>query len=100
MLRGRRARFRIRPRFFLAMGVLFLAGYVVYSYVEGFLQLRVLRAEVRQVREQIEALEAENARLRAELERYNSDPFIERVAREELGLVRPGETPVLVVDPP
>jgi len=57
-----------------------------------------MQAEIDRVRAEIERYEALNARLRAELEEYDTDAYIERVAREELGLVMPGETPVIVID--
>jgi cell division protein FtsB len=40
------------------------------------------------------------ASLTAELERLRSDAELERIAREELGYVRPGERSYVVVDPP
>jgi cell division protein FtsB len=46
---------------------------------------------------QIQALRAENATLRTEAVRLRTDPeTIERVARHDLGLIRPGELVVLV----
>lgn len=42
--------------------------------------------------QQLVALEQENASLSEEIERLNTDlVYIEKIAREELGLVRPGE---------
>jgi cell division protein FtsB len=52
---------------------------------------RKQRAIVRLVQE-IEAIEQENSRLGREVQRLRSDMhYIEKIAREELGLVRPGE---------
>ena len=49
---------------------------------------------------QVEELQAENAHLATEITSLRSDPrAIERLAREELGFVRPGETLFLVRDP-
>ena len=91
-------RIRIKPRFFIVLGVLFLSVYLLYGYADGFLRMRAIRAELERVRQEIARYEALNAELRAELEHYNSDAYIERVAREELGLVKPGETRVIVID--
>jgi len=45
----------------------------------------------------IEQLRTENARLAVEIVALRSDPrSIERLAREELGLARPGETVFLI----
>lgn len=43
---------------------------------------------------------AENVRLSADLEKWNSDAFIASQARSRLGYIRPGETQYLVVDGP
>ncbi|OUM99454.1 MAG: hypothetical protein BAA04_08785 [Firmicutes bacterium ZCTH02-B6] len=91
-------RLRVKPRFFVLIGVFFLAVYLVYGYVDGFLRMRAMRAELERVRAEIQRYQELNAQLRAEIEHYNSDEYIERVAREELGLVKPGETPVIVIE--
>jgi len=93
-------RIRVKPRFFVILGVMFLSVYLLYGYVDGFVRMRAMRAELERVREEIARYEVLNDQLRAELEHYNSDAYIERVAREELGLVKPGETRVIVVDEP
>jgi cell division protein FtsB len=47
----------------------------------------------------IERLRAENARLRDEMRRLRSDPrTIEALARQELGLIRPGELLFIIKD--
>ncbi|HEV8675567.1 MAG TPA: septum formation initiator family protein [Methylomirabilota bacterium] len=58
----------------------------------GVLQLRRLRAEVESLHRDVQALEAENERLSRAIAELRHDPTaLERIAREELGLVRPGE---------
>ena len=44
-------------------------------------------------------LETENGRLKELLEQSKSEMFIERIAREKLGLVKEGETAVLIEKP-
>lgn len=95
-----RTRIKIRPRFFVVLTVLFFVSYVVYGYANGFVRMRALRVEAEQVKRQIAELRALNAELEEQLARYDSDEFIERIAREQLRLVAPGETPVIVIDPP
>ena len=57
------------------------------------------RRDYRQGAAALSALQLENAALRNEAKRLESDPgTIEAVAREELGLVRPGEILVVVTD--
>jgi hypothetical protein len=48
----------------------------------------------------LQALESENATLQADVDALNTDEEIEKLAREKLGYVRPGETAYVVLDPP
>jgi cell division protein FtsB len=50
--------------------------------------------------EKLAALEQENARLTAEAVALAGDPEIERLARQQFGLVMPGEVGYVVVSPP
>jgi cell division protein FtsB len=66
----------------------------------GLLHLIDQRHRAEALAREISDLQAENARLAAEIAALRSDPrAIERLAREELGLVRPGETVFLVREP-
>lgn len=47
----------------------------------------------------LQALEAENRELRERLERLNDPDYVEKLAREQLGLVKPGEISYVVVPP-
>lgn len=58
-----------------------------------------MRQEARAIQQRIEQLKQENRRLSRELDYLKSDEYIEKVAREELGLVRPGDVPVVIVPP-
>jgi cell division protein FtsB len=65
----------------------------------GILYLLAERERASSLAQQIEQLRAENTRLAAEIGALGSDPqAIERLAREELVLGRPGETVFLVRD--
>jgi cell division protein FtsB len=68
----------------------------------GFLQLVRQQQRAEALAREIEELRLENGRLAAEIVALRSDPrAIERLAREELGLSRPGETVFLIrEDPP
>ena len=69
----------------------------------GIFPFRQMIAQHRQVataEAQLAALTAENARLEADRDALSTPAEIERVAREDLGLVRPGETGYLVEAPP
>lgn len=95
-----RRRIKLRPRFFVVVTLFVVLTYTVYGYVTGYARLRALRAELNQVRHEIEELRRLNAALEEELAHYDSDEVIERIAREQLRLVAPGETPVIIIDSP
>lgn len=59
----------------------------------GLHELQHARARVATLRADIERLESENARLRAEIDSVKRSSYaIERIAREDLGMSKPGET--------
>ncbi len=66
---------------------------------KGLLESIRARRHHRELSASIERLRAENARLREEARRLLEDPStIESLAREELGLIRPGELLFIVKD--
>jgi len=59
----------------------------------GFLALRQEKKEVESLRQQIRQLQQENSELDKQIKALKSDPkAIERLAREQMRLARPGET--------
>ena len=64
---------------------------------KGVMDLRRARRTLATRAETIRALEAEKAKLEAEISRLETDPrAVEKPAREKLGLVEPGEKVVVV----
>ena len=58
----------------------------------GFLAMRRTQNEIRKVKANLDALSKENAALAREVKDLNTDPrLIEKIARDDLGLARPGE---------
>ncbi len=79
---------------FLLIGAAFLTQLVPYQQIlESQRQVEAARAE-------LTALEEENARLEADVAALQTDAEIEKLAREKLGYVRPGERAYVVLDPP
>jgi cell division protein FtsB len=65
----------------------------------GILRMVAQQERTESLRREIEELRAENLRLAAEIEGLKTDSrAVERLAREQLGLARPGETVFLVRD--
>jgi len=70
--------------------------------VSGILPFREMVSQQRQIdraQEQLAALEGENGTLAEDIEMLGTDAEIERIAREQYGLVRPGEIAYVVVTP-
>jgi cell division protein FtsB len=66
---------------------------------KGFLETLKVRRQHRELQASVELVRQDNARLRDKVRRLNDDPAeIELVAREELGLIKPGEMLFIVRD--
>ena len=72
---------------------------VVLTNVFPFRQIIAQNRQVTEAREELAALEAENALLERETEALQSPAEIERIARRDFGYVRPGDTSYVIVDP-
>ena len=75
-------------------------GFAVLTLVSPFRQLLAQESRIAEAHRQTAALEARNDRLDARLRELGRDTTIERLAREELGLVKPGEEAYVVLAPP
>ena len=66
---------------------------------KGLLESMRARRQYEQLERSVEDLKRDNARLREQTRRLNEDPAaIESLAREELGLMRPGEIVFILKD--
>ncbi len=84
----------LRKKALLAAGVL-LGGYLLASFILGEMGLVKyfrMKAQYRDLSEETLRLRQDNAKLTKEVRSLTSDPArIERMARDKLGLARPGE---------
>jgi cell division protein FtsL len=74
-------------------GVLTLVFLISFMFSEqGISELQRSRARVQTLQSEIDRLESENARLEREIESLKRSTFaVERIAREDLSMSRPGE---------
>lgn len=79
---------------FLLLGAAFLTQVVPYR------QIIESQREVSSARALLISLETDNELLQADVAALNTDEEIEKLAREKLGYVQPGETAYVVLDPP
>ena len=85
---GAPSRGRITIRAVVLAAVLLVLGISAAGPVRNFL---AQRAEIDRLEERISRLERERTQLEVELERIRDPDELERLARECLGMVRPGE---------
>jgi cell division protein FtsB len=78
---------------FLLLSLLAIAG------DGGFFEVYQFNRHLQHAERRIQALEVENERLRTQVTGLQSDPYqIEKLARQDLGLVRPDEIIFEIVD--
>lgn len=87
------------PRWILSLAVLGLLGAVVFAFGTSFLQVYRLKREAARLVQLKQDLIEQNAQLREEIKLLHTPGYIERIAREQLGLVKPGEIALLIVRP-
>jgi cell division protein FtsL len=78
-------------RTILGLAILAIAIHDVFG-PHGFIAMRRTHIEITQLAAQISKLDAENQTLMDEVNSLKTDPrLIERIAREDMGLAKPGE---------
>ncbi len=76
-----------------AVGLFIVAVLVVIIYLPSYTKMQDLRSRNAHYKQQIEYLKKEQMDLLEEGRRLKDDPeYVERVARERMGLIRKGET--------
>ncbi len=86
-----RALLRQHGRALLGLLVLVLVVHDIFG-THGYLAMRRKQQEIKKVKAALEQLNKENLQLEQEVKELKTDPHkIEKIARDELGLARPGE---------
>jgi cell division protein FtsL len=105
-LKGATAEEKIRPLLrqygsgLLGLLLLVMAVHDIFG-THGFLAMRRTQNEIRKVKADLEQLGKENAALEQETKDLKSDPrLIEKIARDDLGLARPGEIIIRIPQEP
>lgn len=95
------ARRRIPRWGHIVLGAVIVAA-VLFAFAHSTLAVYRVEREAAEYDARLTALRRRNAQLREEIRRLGVPATIERIAREELGLVRPGEIAILLIpeDPP
>jgi cell division protein FtsB len=78
---------------FLTLGILLLAVFKD----KGWLDVRARAKHLKGIESQVSDIEVENQRLMVEIQALRTDPAaIEKIAREQLKLVKPGEVVIIL----
>lgn len=70
-----------------------LIAYFAYLSFGQQAQLKLINQEAGKVQNQLEEAQQLNTKLNEERSRLHDRAYVEKIAREELGLVKPGEVP-------
>ena len=76
-----------------------LCIYFAYTVFDQQLSLNELNRDLAQVEERLATARQANAALKAEKENLSEAEYIEKTAREELGMTKEGELPYIVKRP-
>lgn len=79
------------PRYFMYAIVV----YIAFSFGDQLMKINAMNREVEKVNQQLVGLEERNHQLKKEIKNLQSKTYVERIAREKLGLVKPGEVVIL-----
>lgn len=80
-----------KTSFLLALGAFALAGYFAITLIQLQIQISEKKETLAQIQAQYNEKIAENEELEKIVEDGNEDEYMERIARDSLGYVKPGE---------
>lgn len=88
--------FLLNPFIIALVAVIIITA--LFNFWQNIQRMERLESEIKNIKEEIETAEAENEELREQLENTNDPEYIEEVAREKLGLIKPGEMLLVPVE--
>ena len=89
-----RNRGRRRINWFLIL-LLLIGGWFSYTFVTQQIRLNAVASDYEETRIRLEEARARNAELKKERDSLSDTAYIEKVARESLGMTRQGEVPYI-----
>ena len=84
---------------YLKLFMAILGVYLLFSFVVGGYQVWQLKKQIKVLEEEQQALLEQQKSLMDEMQSLNDPEIIERMARESLGMVKPGETVIIPAQP-
>lgn len=83
------------PRKITRISLLLVICYLLFLFSHGFYQAYELKGEIRVLEGRLSELKEENNKLKGDLKYMQSPEAVEKLAREKLGLIKPGEIIIL-----
>ena len=80
----------------IVLSLLFI--YLAVSLGGEMQKLNAMKNNVQEIEQEIDQIKARNDELHKMLKAMESNEYVEQIAREKLGLVKPGESPVVPAD--
>jgi cell division protein DivIC len=71
--------------------ILVLIFYIVFLFSDKYAKTLQLKEDIKRLESDIKELKLKNKNLSEEVESLKTDKYIEKIAREELGLTKPDE---------
>ncbi|PKM42645.1 MAG: hypothetical protein CVV03_09620 [Firmicutes bacterium HGW-Firmicutes-8] len=102
MLVSDRGQQRKRKKFKLkgpSVVLLIILGFIFYSFGGQMAEMYNVQHEIKKIQDQVDELRLKNTDLRKQVDQLGSGAYVEREAREKLGLVKPGEKIILEAKP-
>ena len=91
----------LSARYLFGIFLAFVCGFLAYDYLVGrnvFFSQRDLADRAKTLKQEISEIEEENASLMEEIENMNQSFFVEKIAREELGMGKDGEVVFYIME--
>jgi len=84
---------------FSAILIFGVIGFLIYSNLKTYQQRRELNLRIESLKAEISALQEKKQELEASASKLGEEEYLEKVAREQLNLQKPGEEVVTILSP-
>lgn len=88
---------RHKRKRFLYLMVFLLVVYFTLSFSRSFMAIRRVNEDLYMTKSRVEEMRKRNKELEKEILQLHTHAYIERLAREQLGLVREGEISIVII---
>lgn len=80
------------------IGEFFLVSYLLYTLTVSVYKSYQIDQHIKSYEQENSRIEEENRRKSEEFDYYSSDAYVEKIAKQNLGLINPGEEVIIIPD--